>query len=125
MNKSKAINNAKIKIISIDWYVPHYTPSLAQEKVVMDQIVKKMPTELRYVEGSVFLKEVDTQSLWTFELSTQEGINVAIGIIVGFQQSDRQHDQILNKDTFYRPPVTSAQCIIGTEKYPDSGILLN
>ena len=25
---------------------------------------------------------------------------------------------------FYRPLVTSAQCIIGTEKYPDSAILL-
>ena len=31
----------------------------------------------------------------------------------------------MNNDTFYRPLVTSAQCIIGTEKYPDSVILLN
>ena len=31
----------------------------------------------------------------------------------------------MNNDSFYRPPVTSAQCIIGTEKYPDSAILLN
>ena len=31
----------------------------------------------------------------------------------------------MNNDTFNRPLVTSAQCIIGTEKYPDSGILLN
>ena len=31
----------------------------------------------------------------------------------------------MNNDTFYRPLVTSAQCIIGTEKYPDGGILLN
>ena len=31
----------------------------------------------------------------------------------------------MNNDTFYRLLVTSAQCIIGTEKYPDSGILLN
>ena len=31
----------------------------------------------------------------------------------------------MNNDTFYRPLVTSAQCIIGTEKYPDSGVLLN
>ena len=31
----------------------------------------------------------------------------------------------MNNDTFYRPLVTSTQCIIGTEKYPDSGILLN
>ena len=71
------------------------------------------------------MKEVNTQNLWNFELGTQEGINVPIWIIVGFQQQDRQNSQNLNNDTFYRPPVTSAQCIIGTEKYPDSAILLN
>ena len=41
-----------------------------------------------------------------------------------FQQSGRQHDQNLNNDTFYKMPVTSAQCIIGTENHPDSGILI-
>ena len=40
------------------------------------------------------------------------------------QQRDRQNSQNLNNDTFYSPPVTSTQCIIGTEKYPDPGILL-
>ena len=124
LNKCNAVTNAKIKINTIDWYVPHCTPSLAQEKILVDQIVKTMPTELWYIERSVFMKEVNTQILWTFELGTQEGINVPIWIFVGFQQSDRQHDRNLNNDTFYRPPVISAQCIIGTEKYPDSVILL-
>ena len=58
-------------------------------------------------------------------MGTQEGVNVPIWIFVAFQQNDRQNDRNLNNDTFYRPLVTSAQCIIGTEKYPDSGILLN
>ena len=71
------------------------------------------------------MKEVNTQNPWSFELGTQEGINVPIWIIVGFQQNDRQNDQNLNNHTFYRPPVTSAQCIIRTEKYLDSAILLN
>ena len=31
----------------------------------------------------------------------------------------------MNNDTFCRLPVVSAQCIIGTEKYPDTGILTN
>ena len=31
----------------------------------------------------------------------------------------------MNNDTFCRLPVVSAQCIIGTEKYPDTGVLLN
>ena len=42
-----------------------------------------------------------------------------------FQQIDREIDQNLNNDNFVRLPVTSAQCIIGTEKYPDACILSN
>ena len=71
------------------------------------------------------MTEVTTQIFWTFELGTQEGIKVPTWNIVGFQQRDRQDSQNLNNDTFYRPPVTSAQWIIGTENYPDSTILLN
>ena len=47
LNKGNAINNAKIKIDIIDWYVPPYTPSLTQEKRLMDQVLRKMPTEFR------------------------------------------------------------------------------
>ena len=51
-------------------------------------------------------------------------MNVPIWIIIGFQQRDRHDSQKMNKDTFCRLPVVSAQCVIGTEKYPDAGILL-
>ena len=71
------------------------------------------------------MKEVNTQNLWSFEIGRHEGVNIPIWIIVGFQQRERQDSQNLNNDTFYRPPVTSAQCIIGTEKYPDAAILIN
>ena len=91
----------------------------------MSQFVYKKPTELRYVERSVFMKEVNTQNLWTFELGIQEGVNVPIWFIAGFQLSDRQHNQGLDNDTFHRPPVISVQCKIGTKKYPDSAIFLN
>ena len=124
-NKDNATLIGKIKIIDIERYVPHYTPSLVQERVLMKQIVDKTPTELQYQERRVFMKEVNTQNLWTFELGTQEGINMPVWIYIVFQQSDRQHDQNLNNETFYRLPVTSAQCIIGTEKYPDTAILLS
>ena len=46
-------------------------------------------------------------------------------MFVVFQQNDRQHDQNLNNDTFVRLPVISAEVVIETERYPDSGILLN
>ena len=125
LNKNNATNNAKIKINSIEWYVPHYVPSIDEYNKLMIQIKNKTPTNLHYPEKSVFMKECNTQNFWTFEQGTQEGVNVPIWAFVAFQQHDRQNDQTMNNDTFYRMPVSSAQCIIGTAKYPDTPILLN
>ena len=125
MNKGNAINNAKIKINAIEWYVPHYTPSMQQQSILSKQIINKTPTQIQYPERSVFMKEVNTQKFWSFKLGAQESINIPTWIFVGFQQNDRQHDQNLNNDTFVRLPVISAQIVIGTERYPDSGKLLN
>ena len=125
LNKANATPDGKVIINAIEWYVPHYTASMSQQTVLSNQILNKTPTELQYIERSVFMKEVNTQNLWNFELGTQECINVPIWIIIGFQQQDRQNSQNENNDTFYRPPITSAQCIIGTEKYPDSVVLSN
>ena len=125
LNKGNAINIGKIKINAIEWYVPHYTPCIQQQSILSRQVLNKTPTQIQYPERSVFMKEVNTQNFWTFELGTQEGINIPTWIFVGFQQNDRQHDQNLNNDTFVRLPVISAQVVIGRERYPDSAILLN
>ena len=125
LNKDNAINLGRIKINSREWYVHHFTPSLQQQSILSKQIKNKTPTEINYPERSVFMKEVNTQNFWTFELGTQEGINIPTWIFVAFQQNDRQHDQNLNNDTFVRLPVISAQVVIGTERYPDNSILLN
>ena len=125
IDKVAGIADARIKTDHIHWYVPHYTPSMSQQAVMSEQILNKTPTVLRYVERSVFMKEVNNQNLWNFELGSQENMNVPIWIIIGFQQQDRQDSQNLNNDTFCRLPVVSAQCVIGTENYPDTGILFN
>ena len=90
-----------------------------------EQILSKTPTELRYVERSVFMKEVNSRKLWNFQLGSQENMNVPVWIIIGFQQQHRQDSQNLNNDTSCRLPVVKAPCIIGTEKYHDAGISLN
>ena len=100
LNKANSTNNAKIKINSLEWYVPHYTPSLNEYNILMNQIKNKTPTNLHYPERSLPMKEVITQNFWSFELGTQEGVNVPIRSYVDFQQSDRQHDQNLNNETF-------------------------
>ena len=125
IDKVAGIADARFKINHIHWYVPHYTPSMSQQAIMSKQILNEKPTELRYVERSVFMKQVNNQNLWNFELGSQENMNVHIWIIIGFQQQDRQDSQNLNNDTFCRLPVVSAQCVIGTEKYPDTGVLLN
>ena len=125
LNKANAINNGRIKINAINWYVPQYTASMQQQNILSKQILSKTPTQIQYPKRSVFMKEVNTQNFWTFELGTHEGINIPTWIFVAFQQNDRQHDQNLNNDTFIRLPVISAQVVIGTERYPDSAILLN
>ena len=125
IDKAGGNADARIKIDHIHWYVPHYTPSMQQQSTLFKKILSNTPTELRYVVRSVFMKEVNNQNLWNFELGSQENMNVPIWIIVAFQHQDRQDSPELKNDTFCREPVVSAQCIIGTEKYPDAGILLN
>ena len=45
-------------------------------------------------------------------------------IFAVFRQNDREDDQNLYNEFFCWLPVTGAQCNIGTERYPDSAILL-
>ena len=116
IDKAGGIADARIKIDHIHCYVPHYTPSPQQQSILCKKILNKTPTELGYVERSLFMKEVNNQNLWNFELGSQDSMNVPIWIIIGFQQQDRQDSQKLNNDTFCRLPIVSAQCIIGTEK---------
>ena len=126
LHKAVAIADARTKNDHIQWYVPHYTPSLQQQGILSQQILSKTPTELRFVERSVLLKEANNQNLVKFELCTHESMNVPILIVTRCQQRDRQDSQYLNNDTFCRLPVTSCQCKIDTERYRNSGgILLN
>ena len=125
LEKDLSTAAARIKIDHIPWYVPHYTPSIQQQSIFSKQILSRTPTGIRCVERSVFIKEVKNQNFWNFELGSQESMNVPIWINIGFQQRDRQDSQKLNEDTFCRLPVVSAQCVIGTEKYTDAGIILN
>ena len=68
----------KVKINSFEWYVPHYIGSISKQAILSEQILSKVHTELQYVERIVFIKEVNTQNLWSFELGTQQDINVPI-----------------------------------------------
>ena len=38
INKDNAVKNAKIKILTLELYIPHYTPSLEEYNKLMNQI---------------------------------------------------------------------------------------
>ena len=50
LNKANAINLGKIKINALEWYVPHYTPSMQQQSILSKQILNKTPTQIQYRE---------------------------------------------------------------------------
>ena len=112
---------AKISVKDIGWYILHYTPSLENQQLVMDQLLNKDPTELYYTERSVFRKDVNTNNNWTFELGNS-GSESPTFIIVGFQARNKIDSQTHDNSVFDRLPISSAVCKIGSEKYPNDGI---
>ena len=86
IDKAGGIADGRIRIDHIHWYVPHYTSSIQQRSILSDQKTKKMPTKLRYVERSVFMKEVNNENLWNFDLGSQQNMNIPLWIVIGFQQ---------------------------------------
>ena len=65
------------------------------------------------------MKDVCTKNNWTFALSVGDGIDLPIYVKVGFMQRDQFNQEHQINDTFYRPSVVKAQCIIGIEKFQD------
>ena len=55
LNKDNAVANGRVKIKSLDWYVPHYSPNLEEYNKLMNQIKKNTPTLLHYPERSVLM----------------------------------------------------------------------
>ena len=63
IDEAGGIDDARNKIDHIHWYVPHYTPSMSQQGIMSKQILNKTPTELTYVERSVFMKSEQSKPM--------------------------------------------------------------
>ena len=112
-------------IDDISLYVPHYTPNISNQKLLLGHIDSNAATELSFIKRSSYMKDVTTENIWTFELGVGDGIDMLIHVMVAFMQGDQFNQLHQNNNTFYRPSVVNAQCIIGSEKFPDAGINCN
>ena len=44
--RTAAADAAKVDVKDISWYFPHYVPNIANQKLVLNQVLNKDPTEL-------------------------------------------------------------------------------
>ena len=91
LQKSVDIADARLVIDHIHWYIPHCKTSIQQQVIFSKRIFSKTPTEHRYVERSVFMKEVKNRKSWNSELGDHESMNNPGRNIFGFQQRERQY----------------------------------
>ena len=112
----------RVIINNLSWYLPHHTPSISNQNLMLEHTISKSATELSCIKRSSFMKAVTTENNWNFEFGIGNGIDVPIYIMVEFMQRDQFNQQHQNNDTFYRSSVLNAQAIIGSEKFPEAGI---
>ena len=123
--RCNGVDVAKVVVKDISWYIPDYVPNLVNQQFVMDQLLNKDPTELSYIERTVFRNYVNTNNNWTFDLGNSGGSyreSTPTFIIVGFEARNKIHSQTHDKATFDRLPISNALCKIGSEKNPEDGI---
>ena len=76
-------NVIDINVKDFSWYVPHFTPNIAQQTLLSKHIFSRVPTELSYIDRSVGVKRLDAQSNWFFALGVKGGIDVPRNVIIG------------------------------------------
>ena len=112
-------------INGISWFIPSYTGSISNQKLLLGHIVSKAPTELSFIKRSSYMKDVTTENNWNFALGVEGGIGITIYVVAGLMQRSQLNQKHQNKETFFKPSVVNAHCIIGSEKFPDAGIICN
>ena len=113
--RGNGVDAAKIVVKDISWYIPHYVPNLENQQLLLNQILNKDPTELTYIERTVFRKDVNTNNNWTFELGNI-GESTPTFVIVGFQARNKIDSQTHDNATFDRLSISNAVCKVGSEK---------
>ena len=106
-------------------YVPHYTPSISNQNSMKGSSVSRAAMESSYSPKSSYMKDVTTENNWTFDVGVGDGIDIPIYVTVGFMQGDQFNQQHQSNDTFYRPSIVKAKCVVGSGKFPDAGVNCN
>ena len=66
------------------WYVPHSTIIVSQQKQILEHLVIKAATDLTFIDGLVFTKDVIPENICTFRLGNEKRANVSSNVVVWF-----------------------------------------
>ena len=92
----------------ISLYVPHYTPNISNQKLMLVHILSKTATQLSYIKRPSYMKDFTTEKKCTFDLGVGYGIEIPVYVKCRFTQRDQINQQHQN-DKVYIPSVVNAQ----------------
>ena len=75
---AKLVLAGRVIIDDISLFVPHFTPGISNQKLMLGHIVSRSATDLSYFEKSFYMKDVTTEIIWTFETSVGDGIDIPL-----------------------------------------------
>ena len=52
----------RVNTNGLSWYIPHYTPSIPNQKLMLEHTISKTPTEISYIKRSFYMKDVTTEN---------------------------------------------------------------
>ena len=90
----------RILLEDISLFVPHYTPVLSPQTLMLEHFVPGAATDLSYIKRSFYTGTLTSGNNWIFKLGAQSGNDVPFYVSVGFMQIDQSNQQHKNKDTF-------------------------
>ena len=105
----------------ISWFVPHYT-KIIQETKLTEYIVRRDRTKYSYIAMSVPVKKVDAQNALFSDLGVKSGNDIQLHSSVVSRKTNTKDLAHQVRSVFVKCYVVSAKCIIGTEKYTETGM---
>ena len=118
-------DNAKVEIKDLVLYVRQFTPSIDNMNLINEHILANKSAVYPFTQNSYTTKPINANRKWTFEIGQETSIDIPLQIIVGFQSIERLQSQTQNNGVFDQLNITSAQCRIGTDRYPDQPYTLD
>ena len=63
-NADNVVLAGRVIMQDLSWYIPHYTPNIPNQKIMLGHIVSEAPNEISYKKRSSYVKNVTAENNW-------------------------------------------------------------